>query len=110
MRKSKFTRQQIQQILDEFDNGKSAFEINQQYGVTTAAFYKWRERYRSSKEPSRATRFKELQKENVKLKQMYANLALELEYAKAIIASGMKDSQKKSTIDALQEYGIRRAV
>ena len=45
MKKSKFSPQQIAKILKEFDNGKSAVEISREYGVSTAAFYKWRERY-----------------------------------------------------------------
>ena len=45
MKKSRFSPEQIAKILKEFDNGKSAAEISREYGVSTAAFYKWRERY-----------------------------------------------------------------
>lgn len=45
MRKSKFSPQLIARILKEFDNGKTAAEISREYGVSKAAFYKWRERY-----------------------------------------------------------------
>lgn len=44
MKKSKFSPQQISKILKEFDNGKTAAEISREYGISTAAFYKWRER------------------------------------------------------------------
>jgi putative transposase len=84
MRKSKFSPQQIAKILKEFDNGKSVEEISREYGVSTSAFYKWRSRYAgmSGKE---LKRIKELEEENRKLKQMYANLALDHQMAKEII-------------------------
>lgn len=44
MRKSKFSPQQIAKILKEFDNGKTAGEISREHGISTATFYKWRER------------------------------------------------------------------
>jgi putative transposase len=84
MKKSKFSPTQIAKILKELDNGKSAVEISREYGVSTAAFYKWRERYAgmSGKE---LKRIKELEEENRKLKQMYATLALDHQMAKEII-------------------------
>ena len=84
MRKSKFSPQQIAKILKEFDNGKSIEEISREHGVSTSAFYKWRSSYAgmSGKE---LKRIKELEEENHKLKQMYANLALDHQMAKEII-------------------------
>ena len=84
MRKSKFSPEQIAKILKDFDNGKSVEEISREYGVSTSAFYKWRSRYAgmSGKE---LKRIKELEEENHKLKQMYANLALDHQMAKEII-------------------------
>lgn len=84
MRKSKFSPQQIAKILKEFDQGKSSEEISREYGVSKAAFYKWRERYAgmSGKE---LKRIKELEAENRRLKQMYATLAMDYEMAKEIM-------------------------
>ena len=67
MGKSKFSPQQIASILKEFDNGKSVDQINREYRVSPAAFYKWCSRYAgmSSKE---LERLKELEGENRKLK------------------------------------------
>ncbi len=42
MKKSQFTPTQIASILKEFDNGKSAEEINREHGVSKAALYKCR--------------------------------------------------------------------
>ena len=84
MKKSRYSPQQIAKILKEFDNGKTAAEISREYGISTAAFYKWRERYggMSGKE---LKRLKDLEEENRRLKQMYANLSLDHQMAKEII-------------------------
>lgn len=84
MKKSKFSPSQIANILKEFDRGKKVEEISRQYGVSRAAFYKWRERY-GGMSATELKRLKELEEENAKLKRMYANLALDLEAAKYII-------------------------
>lgn len=84
MRKSKFNPTQISKILKEFDLGKSVPEITREHGVSSSAFYKWRERYAgmNSKE---LKCLKVLEDENQKLKQMYANLALDHQMAKEVI-------------------------
>lgn len=84
MKRSKFTHTQIASILREFDHGKSAEEINREYGVSKASLYKWRQRY-GGMEASELKRIKELEEENARLKRMYANLAMELDTAKYII-------------------------
>jgi putative transposase len=84
MKKSRFSSAQIAGILKEFDNGKSVEEISREYGISRAAFYKWRQRY-GGMEASELKRVKELEQENAKLKRMYANLALELDTARYII-------------------------
>jgi Transposase. len=45
MKKSKFTPEQMAEILKEFDQGKKVEEITREYGISRAAFYKWRQRY-----------------------------------------------------------------
>lgn len=84
MKKSTFSPVQIAGILKEFDNGKSAEELTREYGISKAALYKWRQRY-GGMEASELKRIKELEEENVRLKRMYANLAMELDVAKYII-------------------------
>lgn len=84
MKKSQFTPTQIAGILKEFDGGKTAEQINREYGVSKASLYKWRQRY-GGMEASELKRIKELEDENIRLKRMYANLAMELDTAKYII-------------------------
>lgn len=84
MKKSQFSSTQIASILKEFDGGKSAQEINREYGVSKASLYKWRQRY-GGMEATELKRIKELEQENARLKRMYANLAMELDTAKYLI-------------------------
>lgn len=84
MKKSKFTPEQTSRILKEFDQGKTIDQITQEHGVSRAAFYKWRQRY-GGLEATELKRLKELEEENVRLKRMYANLALDLEAARYIV-------------------------
>ena len=84
MKKSKYSPQQIAKILKEFDNGKTAAEISREYKISTATFYKWRERY-GGMNGKELKRLKDLEEENRRLKQMYANLSLDHQMAKEII-------------------------
>ena len=84
MKKSTISPAKIAGILKEFDNGQSAEEINRDHGVSKASLYKWRQRY-GGMEASELKKIKELEEENVRLKRMYANLAMELDVAKYII-------------------------
>jgi Transposase. len=45
MKKSKYPPEQMAKILKEFDEGKKVEEITMEYGISRAAFYKWRQRY-----------------------------------------------------------------
>jgi putative transposase len=84
MKKKRFSPEQIAAILKEFDNGKSALEIVRDHGVSKAAFYKWRERY-GGMNSEELKKMKALEEENRKLKHMYAELALDLKFAKEFI-------------------------
>ncbi len=85
MRKSRFSPTQIAKILKEFDNGRSVAEITRDHGVSSAAFYKWRSKYAgmSGKE---LRRIKELEEENRKLKQMYADVSLDITMLKDVLS------------------------
>jgi putative transposase len=75
MKRSRFTETQIVKAIQEHEGGRDARDICRELGITTAAFYKWRQRY-GGLEVKELKRLKELEEENAKLKRMYANLAL----------------------------------
>ncbi len=84
MKKSKFSERQIVNILKEAEAGVSLEELIRQHGFSKATFYKWKAKY-SGMSVSELKRLKELEEENRRLKQMYANLSLEHEVLKDII-------------------------
>ena len=84
MKKSKFSPNQIAQILKEFEQGKLVDEISREHGINRATLYQWRKRY-GGMDASELKRIKVLEEENAKLKRMYTNLALELDTARFIL-------------------------
>lgn len=84
MKKSKFTESQIVNILKEAEAGVSVEELSRQHGFSKTAFYKWKAKY-GGMDVSALKRLKELEEENRRLKQMYANLSLEHQVLKEIV-------------------------
>ena len=84
MKKSKFSESQIVNILKEAEAGVSLEDLIRQHGFSKASFYKWKAKY-SGMSVSELKRLRELEEENRRLKQMYANLGLEHEVLKDII-------------------------
>ena len=84
MKKSKFTESQIVNILKQAEAGVSVEDLMRQHGFSRATFYKWKAKY-SGMSVSEMKRLKELEEENRRLKQMYADLSLEHEVLKDII-------------------------
>ena len=84
MKKTKFTEAKIVAILKENEAGISAPELARKYGISQATFYNWKAKY-GGMEVSDLKRLKEVESENRRLKQMYADLSLEYEALKDII-------------------------
>lgn len=62
MKRSKFTPEQIANILKEFENGTEVQEITPKHGISSAAFYKWCQRY-GGYDANELKRRKELEEE-----------------------------------------------
>lgn len=75
MKKTRFTEAQIVKAIKEHENGRDAKDLCRELGITTAAFYKWRQRY-GGMELNELKKVKELEQENARLKRMYAELSL----------------------------------
>lgn len=71
MKKSRYTDSQIMNILKQATNGTPVPELCREYGMSSATFYKWRAKYGGMDVPMMA-RLKELERENARLKKMYA--------------------------------------
>lgn len=84
MKKSKYSESQILKILRQYDAGAKAADLCREHSISQATFYNWKSKY-GGIEASQLKRLKELEAENRKLKQMYANVALERDGLKDLI-------------------------
>jgi putative transposase len=80
----KMTEHQIVAILKEAEAGVPVKGLCRTYGMGNSTFYKWREKY-SGMETSDIKPLKELEAENRKLKQMFAELSLKSQLQEEII-------------------------
>ena len=84
MKKSKFSEHQIVKILKEAEAGVPVADLSRQHGFSKSAFYKWKAKY-GGMDASALKRLKELEAENSKLKEMYAEISLEHKVLKDIV-------------------------
>lgn len=85
MKKSRFTETQIVAALKEYEAGKSVADICRELGVNKQTFYNWNKKY-GGMESQDLKRLKDLEEENRKLKQMYAELAMDNKVLKDVIS------------------------
>ena len=84
MKKSKFTENQIIQILKAHESGRTVADLCREYGISDATFYKWRKQF-GGMEVDQLRRLRELEEENRRLKHMYAELSLDHRILKEVL-------------------------
>ena len=84
MKKSRYSDSQILNILKQAENGCKVPDLCREYGMSSAAFYKWRAKY-GGMDVSMISRMKELEKENRQLKKMYAESQMQAEVLREVL-------------------------
>ena len=84
MRKSRFTDEQIVQVLQEWDKGAKVTELVRRHGVTEQTLYRWKKKY-GGLQVNDAKRLKALTEENRQLKRLVADQALNLQVVKDLL-------------------------
>ena len=83
----KYKPEQIVSLLRQIEvavaNGKSTPQAWRDAGISEQSYYRWRKEYGGLR-LDQAKRLKELQKENLKLKRLVAELALEKQILKDV--------------------------
>ncbi len=82
--KKRFSDEQIINILREAEAGVSARELCRKHAISEASYYNWKAKY-GGMEASDIKKIKDLEDENRRLKQMFANLSLEYRALKDVI-------------------------
>jgi putative transposase len=85
MRQSHFTEEQIIGVLKQGEGGMKTAEICRQQGISSATYYKWKAKY-GGLEVSEARRLRQLEDENRRLKQIVADLTLDNQALKTVLA------------------------
>ena len=84
MKQGQFSQEQIVAILHQAEKGEATIQaICREHGIAETTFYRWRKAY-GGMTVSEASRLKELEKENARLKRLLA--------------------ERDLALDALQEY------
>lgn len=84
MKKSVHSESEMVKAVQELENGINAETVARNHGISKATLYNWKSKY-SGMNVSQIRRLKELEEENRKLKQMYADLALDNRILKDVI-------------------------
>jgi putative transposase len=80
MRPSKFTEDQMVQALQQVKAGTAAVQVCRELGITETTFYRWRAKY-DGVALSESREVRELRDENMKLKEIVADLMLDKQAA-----------------------------
>jgi len=85
MRQSRFREEQIIGVLKEAEAGMKTAEVCRKHGISDATYYKWKSKY-GGLEVSEARRLRQLEDENRRLKQIVADLTLDNQALKTVLA------------------------
>ena len=88
MGRKRYTAEQIIGMLREAEvlqsQGMTIGEISRKLGITEQTYYRWRKKYGGMR-VDQAKRLKELEKENIRLKKLVADLSLENDILKETV-------------------------
>ena len=84
MRKRSHTESEMVKAVKQLESGVDAESVSRAYGISKATLYNWKSKY-SGMDVSQVKRLHELEEENRRLKQMYADLALDNRIMKDVI-------------------------
>lgn len=94
MKKKIHSESEMVKAVQQLESGVDAETIAREHGISRATLYNWKSKY-SGMEVSQVKRLKELEGENRKLKQMYADLALDNRILKEVIEKKSRARDQK---------------
>ena len=94
MKKTRYSESQIVKTLKEVEGGRNVKAICREYSIPETTYYNWKSKY-GGMEASDIKRLKELEDENLRLKQMYAELSLDHKLLKDIVEKSVKPAIRR---------------
>ena len=85
MKKSRHSEEKIIAAVRQLEGGRKTAEVAREMGVSAATLYAWKSKY-GGMQVSDARKLRQLEDENRRLKHMVADLSLDKEAMKAVIA------------------------
>jgi putative transposase len=76
MKRKRFSVEQIVAVLKQAELGMPVADVVRQMGISEQTFYRWKKQY-AGLQSDQVREFKQLQDENVRLKKVVAELALD---------------------------------
>lgn len=84
MKKKAHKEAEMVKAVKELESGISADIVSREHGISRATLYNWKSKY-SGMDVSQVEQLRALQEENRRLKQMYADLALDNKILRDVI-------------------------
>jgi putative transposase len=91
--KSKFSEAQIVAALRQVEAGRVAAEVAREVGVTVHTIYAWKAKY-GGMDISEAQEARQLREENARLRKLVADLSLDKDALKSVIAKNGWSSER----------------
>ena len=85
MKKSRYSEEKIIAAVKQVEGGRKVPEVARELGVNAATVFAWKAQY-GGRQVSDAKRLRQLEEENRRLKHLVADLSLDKEVMKAVIA------------------------
>lgn len=84
MRKRRFSEEQIIGVLKQAEAGIPASDLCRQHGISENTLYRWKSKY-SGMDVSDAKKLRHLEEENLRLKRVVADQALDIVMLKDVL-------------------------
>lgn len=85
MKRMRYTEEQIVGIVRRLESGTGIAEICRECGVSEATVHRWKKKY-GGMEISEVRRMKQLETENVQLKKIVAQQAMDIDALKGLLS------------------------
>jgi len=95
MKRSKFTEEQVTYVLHQAESETAVEDVCRSIGISQATCYIWKKKY-GDLGASDVRRLRQLEEENLRLKRLVADLALDKSILQEVIKKDLKPSRRRS--------------